>query len=456
MSDVRLVVGVDTGASEQQIIRDIDSIISSINNSPRKIKIEFDFDKNIVKNLGLQGITQSAKDATSEINSIASSLKTVNSEANKTSSSVDKTSASYVQVARAVESLQSKIIGASKWTDALYSSKEAKDAYNSIQNLKEGLASLETQYNSGEINIKQYGLGVQQLNLEYQKYSNVVKEAGVIAEQNTAKMKAAVDAQAAKTKELAEEEKARAQALKDELQIQQSVASLQSKIIGASKWTAALSGTGETREAYTSIQNINGALADLETRFRSGEISSADYKNAIRQLNIEYREQANVIKDAGANHKSFLDSMGSITQIVARYVSVYKIFQMAVRTIKQMVNEVIRLDDAMTQLRVVTDNTEAEYSRFSKTVAATAREIGASITDLVDSTTTYARLGYSLEESTALARYTGMLTNVGAIDVSSAQSAITAITKAYDIGADQIESVMDKLVEVGKEHCPAA
>ena len=38
------------------------------------------------------------------------------------------------------------------------------------------------------------------------------------------------------------------------------------------------------------------------------------------------------------------------------------------------------------------------------------------------------------------------------IDVSSAQSAITAITKAYDIGADQIESVMDKLVEVGNNY----
>lgn len=43
-----------------------------------------------------------------------------------------------------------------------------------------------------------------------------------------------------------------------------------------------------------------------------------------------------------------------------------------------------------------------------------------------------------------------MLQNVGDIDVSEAQDSITSIIKAFGISADQIESVMDKLVVTGK------
>ena len=49
-----------------------------------------------------------------------------------------------------------------------------------------------------------------------------------------------------------------------------------------------------------------------------------------------------------------------------------------------------------------------------------------------------------------------MLSSVGDIDVSSAQNAVTAIVKAFsdEIDIDNIESVMDRLVKVGKQHCP--
>jgi TP901 family phage tail tape measure protein len=54
-----------------------------------------------------------------------------------------------------------------------------------------------------------------------------------------------------------------------------------------------------------------------------------------------------------------------------------------------------------------------------------------------------------MEESQILAKYTQMLQNVGDVDVTTAQNAITALTKAYGIGVTDIEEVMDKLVVVG-------
>lgn len=127
-----------------------------------------------------------------------------------------------------------------------------------------------------------------------------------------------------------------------------------------------------------------------------------------------------------------------------------------VRSIRRMVTATIELDDAMTQLKIVTRDTEATYERYLDTVSKTATKVGSSISDLIDSATTYARLGYSLKESGVLAEFTAMLQNVGDIEVSDAQDAITAIVKAFGVGVDEIESVMDKLVITGKQNCPAA
>ena len=77
------------------------------------------------------------------------------------------------------------------------------------------------------------------------------------------------------------------------------------------------------------------------------------------------------------------------------------------------------------------------------------------MTDITNAATTYARLGYSLEEAAKLAEYTAKLQNVGDIESSDAQDAVTAILKAYDeIDADHIEEVMNKLITTGRKNCP--
>ena len=130
-------------------------------------------------------------------------------------------------------------------------------------------------------------------------------------------------------------------------------------------------------------------------------------------------------------------------------VDVTQVLRQAIRYFKEMAQEVIKVDTAMTQFRIVTKGTSDDYKQFYQNSVNTAKQIGGSVTDLIDSSTTYARLGYSMDESSTLAKYTSMLQNVGDIDVSSAQDAVTSITKAFDINADQIESTMDKMVEVG-------
>ena len=158
------------------------------------------------------------------------------------------------------------------------------------------------------------------------------------------------------------------------------------------------------------------------------------------------RKEIGFFRQAIAQTGDGLTKMGNaLSPIISRFMSFYAV----IRVLRSVVSTVVELNDAMTQLKIVTQATDEEYQKYAHDMSRTATEIGIATKDLINASTVYARLGYSLSESGMLAKYTGMLQNVGDIDASTAQSAITSMVKAFDIDISDIEAVMDKLIIVG-------
>ena len=170
----------------------------------------------------------------------------------------------------------------------------------------------------------------------------------------------------------------------------------------------------------------------------------------MKKIGDEFIRTSSVIKTAGEDTRTLADRFGSLTGKFSMWFSTTRIIMMVYTNIRKMISASIELDKAMNQLQIVTKENDDAMNHFGDSAAAAAKRIGSSITDFVSSATTYARLGYSLNESSQLAEFTAMLQNVGDIDVTDAQEAITSIVKAFNIGTDQIESVMDKMVIAGK------
>lgn len=120
--------------------------------------------------------------------------------------------------------------------------------------------------------------------------------------------------------------------------------------------------------------------------------------------------------------------------------------------LRQIYTNVVEIDTALTNLKIVTQENERAMEKYSKTVTASAKRIGASISDLINSTTTYARLGFSLDDAAKFAELTTAYSKVADVSVDEATTNITAIIKAYNVGADDLESVMDKLIYVGRRY----
>ena len=119
------------------------------------------------------------------------------------------------------------------------------------------------------------------------------------------------------------------------------------------------------------------------------------------------------------------------------------------RALRDVYKNVADIDSKMAELQRTTSMTSQTYQSFLKESIKNAKELGIAVTDLLESTTTFARLGYSLDESGIFAKLTTMYGRVTGVSTENATSAMTAIIKAYDVTADNAQNVLDKLIKVG-------
>lgn len=172
----------------------------------------------------------------------------------------------------------------------------------------------------------------------------------------------------------------------------------------------------------------------------------------LREVSAEFQNIKSEAGAAGLTVSKWGSQFSSAIKMALGIGSVYQILNKVIQVTKEMVKQTIELEDAMAQFRIVTKATEQQMNSFYQTTIKNAKQIGGNVRDMTDAATVFARLGFSIDESSTLAKYTSMLQSVGDIDVSTAENALTAIFKAFDLNINDIESIMDKLIEVGNNY----
>lgn len=148
----------------------------------------------------------------------------------------------------------------------------------------------------------------------------------------------------------------------------------------------------------------------------------------------------------GNNAKQFLSYLGSATVIMT-----------GINAIRNMVSEVKTLDAAMISLKKVTDESDATYQKFLGTITQSAKNLGSTVSDMVEMTATWAKLGYTIQESSKLAEVSTVYANVGEIkDTSQAVGDLITAMKAYGIEAKDSMSIADKFNEIGNKYATEA
>lgn len=218
----------------------------------------------------------------------------------------------------------------------------------------------------------------------------------------------------------------------------------------------------------TTWMNQNGKAADafkdrlneLQTRLQNVK-SPAELKQIATDFKLiqsEAKSLGMVVSNIGsAIGRSVKQMLGITTGAMA--------LRKAVQIGKQMYEEVKAVDSAMVELKKVTDETAAAYNKFQSNVGKNAQKIGTTMSDLINSTADFGRLGYQLSEAEGLAQVANIYSVVGdEIDgIDEATKSLISTMQAFrgEMSATQTQedfalNIVDKFNEVGKVCCPAA
>lgn len=186
--------------------------------------------------------------------------------------------------------------------------------------------------------------------------------------------------------------------------------------------------------------------AELNRRLQQSDLSPDEFKHLNEEVATFKKEAA----AAGLSSSSlFRDMRTQLTAVIAQWISL----QGAIRIVRSLVDEVKTLDTAMVELRKVTEATDEQFSAFQKSAANTAKTYGASISDVIDATSTFSRLGETLPDAEELGKVAVLFKNVGdGISIDTAASDLVSIMKAFNIEASDSIEILDKLNSVGNNY----
>ena len=146
--------------------------------------------------------------------------------------------------------------------------------------------------------------------------------------------------------------------------------------------------------------------------------------NGVKQ---EFKELQNTIEKDGLATQNFGDKLKMQFKRYAAYFSIASVTMEATQALRQMYQSVLEIDTAMTELYRVTDLTSQGYANLYDNMIASAKQYGATLSDIINSTADWSRAGFDPETANSLAGITMMYEHIADIDYDEAtQNLLTA------------------------------
>lgn len=187
---------------------------------------------------------------------------------------------------------------------------------------------------------------------------------------------------------------------------------------------------------------------------KSGKITQQNGQEYASEASKEFAELKKAVQDAGLETDTLAMKFKKLfeTNIKSQFAS--QVINMVEQGLRQIYQNVVNIDSAMTELKKVTNETDNTYDAFLDDAGTRAKNLGASISDIVTASADFARLGYNLKDSKELADAAVLYQHVGdgISSVNDASESIISTMKAFGVEAKDVTSIVDKFNEVGNNY----
>lgn len=200
------------------------------------------------------------------------------------------------------------------------------------------------------------------------------------------------------------------------------------------------------------VKKYGASLKELESQYRNAK--TVEDKGNIEN---EFSTLKSRISAEGLTGKSGLDEAKRAFKQIGQFAMTYGLIQNTVMQIpSQMISAVKDVDSSMTNLYKVTDETQSRYDQYQKSAAQSATSLGRSMSSYINQTAEWSKLGYSLDDSEKLSKLSSIYANVGEVSDDTAVSDMVTAMKAYNIKANNAQSIIDSLNILGNNYATSS
>lgn len=191
------------------------------------------------------------------------------------------------------------------------------------------------------------------------------------------------------------------------------------------------------QKATGTIRHNDRVVSDLEV----------SYDELTGSLSRYHKQERESLTGVPAFINGFQKKFNSIMQYLSMTMSIHRILS----EVRKGIQYVREIDDALVELRKVTDETQKTYDKFLQTAAKTGEKLGATISDVTRATATFAKLGYAMSDASEMAEAALVYKNVGDNIASAEDAADSIISTLKGFNKENLDamSIVDRFNEVG-------
>lgn len=191
---------------------------------------------------------------------------------------------------------------------------------------------------------------------------------------------------------------------------------------------------------------VEKKLSSQVTALRDG-LAAPNASRNVKELSQQMAELRARAKSIGLETENLIDKFENLFgQHLSTMITMAALHKMQ-EALGVIYQNVVDIDTAMTELRKVTNLTSEEYDKFMDRASIQAQKLGVSISDIINSTADWSRLGYSPEDAENLATYSTLLKNVGdgIDDVNTSSSYLISTLQGFGLLASDAEDIVNKI-----------
>lgn len=198
-----------------------------------------------------------------------------------------------------------------------------------------------------------------------------------------------------------------------------------------------------------SIPNLS-KYPDIANELARIKQASLDGSEGVTKLDADLTKLEVTAEKTGATTESLGGKLSRLFKEHFQTAIAMAGVAMVKQGLREVYNNVLELDTAVTELKKVSSMTGDEMNSYLERTSTNARELGANISDLVSSIADWKRLGYTDKDSEELARVSALMANVGdQIDnATTASSYLISAMQGFGLVADDAERLLDCMNQI--------